>query len=57
MSAKILPPYFLLPHLLLPPLSLAAQLAERRSLFTADTQNAPVINIATQTKEPDHEPA
>ncbi|MBL8714051.1 MAG: hypothetical protein JNM12_14245 [Alphaproteobacteria bacterium] len=57
MIAKILPPYFLLPHFLLPPLPLAAQLAERRSTFTADAQNTPVKNITAQTKEQDHEPA
>jgi hypothetical protein len=57
MSAKIIPPYFLLLHFLLPPLPLAAQLAERRSLLIADIENFPVKNITAQTKEPDHEPA
>lgn len=57
MSAKIIPPYFLLPHFLLPPLPLAAQLAERRSLLIADIENFPVKNITAQTKELDHEPA
>ena len=42
MIAKILPPYFLLPHFLLPPLPLAAQLAERRSPLIADAQNTSV---------------
>lgn len=56
MSAKIIPPYFLLPHFFLPPPP-AAQLAERRSLLIADIENFPVKNITAQTKEPDHETA